>query len=110
MKKLPIMAVLMMTASLAMAVEPAKPEPKASAPSVSTKRLDTAVASTDKPNKIKRGKVTYTGAAVSVVKSKNPLQLINPFAPMSYGSSEDNTVRDPISGRASGVNLVAAGF
>ena len=58
---------------------------------------------------VKHPNVTYSGVVVQAVKS-NPLQLINPFAPASAGHSEANTVRDPVTGRAGGVKLIAIGF
>jgi hypothetical protein len=54
--------------------------------------------------------VPYSGVAVQVAKSRNPLQLINPLAPASYGSAEANTVRDPASGRSEGLRLLTIGF
>ena len=58
---------------------------------------------------VKNPNVTYSGVVVQAVK-KNPLQLINPFAPASAGHSEANTSRDPVTGRAGGVKLFAIGF
>ena len=48
-----------------------------------------------KPNEITSGKVSYSGIAVELLKTGNPLQLINPFAPPQYGSPEDNVMPDP---------------
>ena len=111
MKKLPIV-MLMMMGSLVMGAAKA-PEPKASTPTISNERIDARIkASTTTTNekKVKLGRVTYGGAAVTAVKSRNPLQLINPFAPMSYGSGEDNVVRDTVSGRARGVDVASVRF
>ena len=36
-------------------------------------------------------------AAARAIRAKNPLQLINRFAPMNYGSGEDNVHRDAVS-------------
>jgi hypothetical protein len=63
-----------------------------------------------KPNEIAAGRITLSGIVVEAVKIDKPLQLINPFAPTSYGSAEDNTVRDPITGRASGLKVFAIRF
>src|SRR6478752_1391560 len=52
-----------------------------------------------KPNEIKRGHVSYSGILVELAKTDHRWQLINPAAPPEYGSSEDNVVRDPNTGR-----------
>ncbi len=52
-----------------------------------------------KANEIKVGKVTCSGIAVQAIKSKNPLQLLNPAAPAQYGSGRDNVLRFPLLGR-----------
>ena len=54
------------------------------------------------PNEIVKGHAAYSGMAVDVIKTSNRLQLFNPFAPAQYGSAEDNTLRDSITGKASG--------
>lgn len=58
-----------------------------------------------KPNEYKRGKKTYKGIAVHAARSKNPLQLINPFAPKEYGSGWDNVSRDVTTGQITGLNF-----
>lgn len=63
-----------------------------------------------KLNEIVRGPVTYSGIAVETLKTSNPLQLFNPAAPAKYGSSEDNVLRDSVSGRASGWKFFSIGF
>jgi hypothetical protein len=54
--------------------------------------------------------VAYSGVTVQAAKTRNPLQLINPFAPVRYGPAEANTTRDPASGRAEGVKLFSVAF
>ena len=54
--------------------------------------------------------LVYSGIAVQTAKSRNPLQMINPFAPASYGSGVANTVPDARSGRADGLKVFAIGF
>ena len=63
-----------------------------------------------KPNEIKVGKLTYSGVAVEAIKLDNPLQLINPAAPVQYGFAEANLVRDPIVGRVSGLKIFSIQF
>jgi hypothetical protein len=52
-----------------------------------------------KPNEIAVGRLTLDGIVVEAIKTRRPLQLVNPAAPPEYGSPEDNVVRDPINGR-----------
>ncbi len=63
-----------------------------------------------KPNELVSGNITFSGIGVEVAKQRNPLQLINPFAPARYGSPEDNVVRDPINRRVTGLKLFAIRF
>jgi len=63
-----------------------------------------------KPNEVVSGHVTYSGIAVELLKSHNPLQLVNPLAPASYGSADDNVLRDSVSGRASAWKIFSIGF
>ena len=50
------------------------------------------------------------GVAVQAVEAPNPLQLINPGAPVEYLPSEDNVVRDPITGHTVGWKLLSFSF
>ena len=63
-----------------------------------------------KPNEIVKGNVAYSGVAVQVVKTSNPLQLVNPAASPRYGAAEDNVSRDLFSGRASGLKIFSIRF
>ena len=63
-----------------------------------------------KPNEVKVNGLTYSGILVELVKTDQPLQLINPAAPPAFGSSEDNLVRDPISDRVLGLKLFSIQF
>ena len=66
-------------------------------------RLNKAIslsASKAKPNEIVKGKVAYSGIAVSAFKTDNLAQLFNPFAPARYGSALDNALTDAGTGRA----------
>ena len=49
-----------------------------------------------KPNEIAgpRPDITYSGIIPEAIKSENPLELINPFAPAEYGSGEQNLSPD----------------
>jgi hypothetical protein len=63
-----------------------------------------------KANQIVRANVTYSGIAVEVLKTDNLLQLFNPFAPDKYGSAEDNTLPDPVTGKARAWKLFSIRF
>jgi hypothetical protein len=63
-----------------------------------------------KPNELVVGKRSYSGLAVQAARTRNPLQLINPLAPLEHGRAEDNVVRDPISRQPSGLKLFAIQF
>ena len=54
------------------------------------------------PNVIAGRKVVYSGIIVQAIKTKEPMQLINPFAPAEYGSGSQNMERDVISGKPTG--------
>src|SRR5437868_452132 len=59
----------------------------------------------DSINEIKRGRITYGGLAVDVIKEKkNPLQIINPYAP-GNNTGKDNAARD-LSGKPVGWNFL----
>lgn len=63
-----------------------------------------------KLNQITVGKNTYSGLVVLVTRTDNPLQLLNPAAPVPYGSFEDTVVREPINRKVVGVKLFAIDF
>jgi hypothetical protein len=49
------------------------------------------------PNRIDAGGVAYRGAVPQAIKLRNPLQLLNPFAPMEQGSGLHN-LAEPMPG------------
>jgi hypothetical protein len=59
----------------------------------------------DQINQIRNRRTVYSGSVVQAIKTHNPLQLINPFAPASAGTGEANTVVDPKTGAAAGFKL-----
>ena len=62
------------------------------------------------PNEIVKGNFAYSGIAVAAFKTDNPLQLVSPFAPAKYGSSEENVLRDLKTARPSGWKLFQIRF
>ncbi len=73
-------------------------------------RESAVVATPGRGNEIRVRKKILSGIAVQVVKTRNPLQLINPFAPAEYGSGWDNVVRDTGTGNPVGLKVLAVGF
>lgn len=90
--------------------EPARTDNALETTGAQPAKLPPAFSQGVKPNEIKKANVTYSGVAVQVVKTRNPLQLINPAAPARYGSAEDNTLRDPVTGLASGWKIFSIRF
>jgi hypothetical protein len=64
----------------------------------------------ERPNETIRNGVSYNGIVVLLVKTDQPLQLVNPAAPPEFGSTEDNVVRDPINHEVSGWKIFAINF
>jgi hypothetical protein len=62
------------------------------------------------PNEIAGHKVAYSGVAVQIVKTKQPLQLLDPFAPPEYGSGYQNNDRDIITHQSNGIRLFSIHF
>jgi hypothetical protein len=52
-----------------------------------------------------------TGVIPRAIRSGNPLQMLNPFAPAKYGTAEENAVLDPdVPGRGDGIKLFSVSF
>jgi hypothetical protein len=52
-----------------------------------------------------------SGVIPRAIRGGNPLQLLNPFAPLKYGTAEENVVLDPEEpGRGEGVKLLSFSF
>jgi hypothetical protein len=65
---------------------------------------------TEKINEVVDDGITYSGIAVAMVNADNELQLLNPVAPEEYGTAEDSVVRDPITGKVSGLKIFSIRF
>jgi hypothetical protein len=61
------------------------------------------------PNVIKAHGVTYTGVVPQIIKSKQPLQLINPAAPAQYWANDGNADR-ATDGHIRGFKLLSFSF
>ena len=65
---------------------------------------------TGRPNEITYGNMTFSGIFVETVKTRRPLQLLNPLAPPEFGSPEDNLVRDMNTKRTLGLKFFELRF
>ncbi len=63
-----------------------------------------------KPNEVFGTRFGFSGVFVQLAKTRNPLQLINPFAPPQYGSGDDNVAWNMINGAPSGLKLFSLSF
>jgi len=64
----------------------------------------------NRPNEIPFGRGTAGGIFIQLLKTDNPLQLINPAAPECYGSANDNIVQDITSRKPSGLKILEFRF
>jgi hypothetical protein len=62
------------------------------------------------PNQIAGHKVVYSGIAVQVIKTKNPINLVNPWAPAEYGTGDCNLERDTITAKPVGFRFLSISF
>ena len=93
-----------LTALLLLAALPAGAQGTNSAPDQSfvteatrqMQRQAAAAQQVTKANQVKVGRLTMEGSLVEAVKTRRPLELINPFAPPEYGSPMDNVAQGPI--------------
>jgi hypothetical protein len=60
---------------------------------------------------LKNPSVAYSGVLVHAVKTRNPLQALNPVAPAGYGPPPDpNLPKPPLAVRSWGITLFAVQF
>ena len=92
----------------------AEPSPTEGQPLIVTNSLPSATLSApdrgEQANEIHRRRAVYSGSVVQVVKTHRVFVLINPFAPATAGSGAPNTALDPITGKPSGLKLLAVSF
>jgi hypothetical protein len=107
-----ILLVLTLASATAMAQDTITRDTYRILPSPKEKEALAASTRVEKPNEIKIGRKTFSGVAVQLIKTDNPLQLINPFAPKEYGSGEDTLVadRDPVTGNHTGLKFFSVSF
>jgi hypothetical protein len=89
--------IIVVTSILAAATVSAQPTPEPALESQFSAQLGKTGSLAEhevKPNEVVIGRTTYSGIAVQLLKTDNPLQLIDPFAPPKYGSPGDNVMPD----------------
>ena len=102
MKTCVMLAALLAAGSLG-AQPPDKVSPPTGTEPNSQSSSSFAVSHPPKQNQPAAGhKVTYSGVAVEVARSKNQLQLFNPLTPMDPSQREGNLERDVITGKPTG--------
>ena len=80
-------------------------------PESSRRQLESAVEKqSELLNRLFGVDVQTTGVVPMALKSRNPLQLINPLAPAAYGKGFDNTTEDPHTGRRKGISIFGIKF
>ncbi len=62
------------------------------------------------PNRSVGHKYNYSGVLVQLSRSKNPLDLINPWATAKHGPGTQNAARDIVSGKSDGINFFSIEF
>jgi len=108
---------------MALAFHVASAESTNSPPSAFEQSLQTEVAKlagetlpaleTSRFDQIQVGNLTYSGILIefaNLLKYDNALELINPAAPLRYGSGEENLVLDPITFHISGLKFFSIQF
>lgn len=54
---------------------------------------------------------SVSGVIPRAIRSGNPLQMLNPFAPATYGTAEENVSLDPdVPGKGNGINFFSISF
>jgi|GEM_PF-6545608 hypothetical protein len=61
-------------------------------------------------NEIVHRPLVYSGAAVTAFKTRNPLQLVNPWATPEFSSGESKVSYDVLTGRPNGLKLFSVKF
>lgn len=106
-----IVAALALMASLATAEDSDRKKTRSTDAEIKKQQaLAGEVSRADAPNVIHGRTATYRGACPQAKRLGNPLQLINPFAPMSKGSGELNVVPPMPGDKALGLSVVSVDF
>ena len=57
-----------------------------------------------------QGGVAYTGIGMQLIQAEQALQLLNPLAPKSYGTGEQNVIFDLFTKQPAGLKLFSIDF
>ena len=92
----------------------AQPESQLDAVPASERMQPTTVLQVQSPDvnnyNLKAEERIYSGIAVQLIRAPQPLQLINPLAPKSYGSGQENLVLDTRDRRPVGLKFFSINF
>lgn len=105
MKKLVVLGIFMVAASLVFAQSPA-PQKKAST-TFTTKKKARVGPSATPPPAVRRDN---TDGVLPRMARGNPFQMLNPKAPPQYGRAEDSVELDPETGKWKGIKLFTINF
>jgi len=102
MKKLVIVGILMVVASLAFG--------QTQQPRKKTFTAKTTGKARPAPSAPPMRKENTEGVLARAARGGNPFQMLNPKAPAVYGTAEDNVFLDPDTGKWKGIKLLTINF
>ena len=108
MKTILTMLLGVLAASAVAQAADSNPSTRTEIPRITANKL--TLAGPAKRAQIVSRRFTFNGIAVQVIKTKNPLQLLNPIAPPQYGAGVENVVREPVTRRITGLKLLSISF
>jgi hypothetical protein len=103
---------ILMTFCLAVGLnaEAGQPTAKTEVPPQPVQSLTLTVVKSGTPSQVQGHGIAYSGVVPQLIKTKQPLQLINPAAPAQYWQSNGNADRDIITGKFTGFKLLTFNF
>jgi hypothetical protein len=112
MKTLIILLAMVAVGSARGQLGPDGQEFSTSVPNLADQALELKPAPAVKPNEIRgaRANISYSGIGPELVKTDNPLQLINPWAPPEYGYGEQNLSQNITIRHEPGLKVFAINF
>jgi hypothetical protein len=104
MKKLVMLGILMVVASLVFAQSPQTQK------KTKTFTARTVTKARPAPSPPPLRKENTEGVLARAARGGNPFQMLNPKAPPVYGRAEDNVFLDPATGKWKGIKLLTINF
>ena len=105
MKKLVVLGILMVAASLVFAQSP---QPQKKTTKTFTAKTGAKARPTPTPPPVRRENTE--GVLARMARGGNPFQMLNPKAPPQYGRAEDSVELDPDTGKWKGIKLFTINF